>query len=91
MNLVGQPTQSVYIVSLVRITNNYTLGKDRDEVPRLQQKRKKTKRKARATYSMMIREKRPSKGGSRRGVKPARLGLKNVGIPPPQVLKMFFF
>ena len=62
---------------------NYTLGKDRDEVPRLQQKRKKTKRKARATYSMMIREKRPSKGGRRRGVKPARLGLKNVGIPPP--------
>ena len=47
---------------------NYTLGKDRDEVPRLQQKRKKTKRKARATYSMMIREKRPSKGGRGRGV-----------------------
>ena len=63
-------------------------------MPRLQQKRKKTKRKARATYSMMIREKRPSKGGRGRGVKPARLGLQNVGIPPHphhRVFKMVAF
>jgi hypothetical protein len=37
-----------------------TLGYGSADVPLLQQNRKNTKRKANATYSMMIRENRPS-------------------------------